>query len=140
MSLRHDKPPALKNLEKQNQTVKYEVDRTRIYVYALTFIIIVAVFAWIIYSMISESNAQPVNNVCPVGACSFNVLTGVKKCPAPGDTKPIVIALGAESCTSKDYCQQSQYRCAVLANQTLDCNGVCGPSNSGCRCVASPFQ
>jgi hypothetical protein len=99
-------------------------------------VIITVIFCIIWYQMIVDIRAPQVEQRCPVGLCKFSVFTGIKTCPSPGDTLGVQLAQGSEFCTSADFCQNSNYQCAVLSNQTLNCDGVCDQPK--CRCVPNP--
>ena len=98
--------------------------------------ILVAFTVWMFVLLYRESNAPEVNQRCAPGLCAFSSITGVKRCPTPGSTEGLAIDLGLEFCTTRDYCQNSNYPCAVQPDQTLNCDGVCGEGNEGCRCVS----
>ena len=107
-------------------------------VIAIMVVILVAFTVWMIVLLSREQNAPVVNQRCNVGLCAFSAITGIKRCPAAGDTEGLIIDLGMEFCTTRDYCQNNNFPCAVQIDQTLDCSGVCGPGNNSCRCVANP--
>lgn len=105
---------------------------------AITVIVLTIIFAWIIVAMIRDSVQDEVIQRCNPGLCKFSTISGIKTCPAVGDPIGIRVNLGAEFCTSRDYCQKPGFTCAVQADQTLLCAGECGPGNPQCRCVADP--
>lgn len=112
-------------------------------VLAITIIILAIIFAWLFIAVQSDTVGATVIQRCEPGVCLFSTVTGIKTCPAPGDTVGIQVQLGAEFCTSRDYCQQPGYQCAVQPDQTVLCNGVCNnpagsTGNESCRCVAPP--
>ena len=105
-------------------------------VIALTLIIVVIFFTWLIVTISKDTNPDDVVQRCNPGLCAFDVFTGRKRCPAPGQEQGVRIAPGAEFCTSPDYCQQEPYVCAVQPDQSWRCDGVCGQGNSQCRCIS----
>lgn len=122
--------------KKAAEKEKQRKDPTGWLVVCIFAILLTVFFCIIVYLMIVDIRAPQVEQRCPVGLCKFSVFTGVKTCPAPGDTVGVQLSQGSEYCTSADYCQQSKYQCAVLADQTLNCDGVCDQPK--CRCVANP--
>lgn len=107
-------------------------------VIAIVLVVLVAFTVWMIVLLYTEKNAPIVNQRCNPGLCAFSAITGIKRCPTAGDTQGLSINLGMEFCTTKDYCQNNNYPCAVQLDQSLDCTGVCGVSNPACRCVPNP--
>lgn len=120
----------------KNPNAEKSKDPTGWLVICVSAIILTIVFCIIAYLLTTDIRAPQVEQRCPVGLCKFSVFTGVKTCPEPGSTVGIQLAQGAEFCTSADYCQQSKYQCAVQADQTLNCDGICDQPK--CRCVANP--
>ena len=106
------------------------------FVICLFAVIIVIMVCIIIYLIELDIKAPIVQQRCNPGVCKFDVFTGVKTCPASGDTVGIQLEEGPEFCTSANYCQHQGYTCAVLADQSLDCTGVC--DQPLCRCVQNP--
>ena len=105
-------------------------------VIAIMVVILVAFTVWMIVLLYREQNAPIVNQRCNIGVCAFSAITGIKRCPPTGDTEGLIIDLGMEFCTTEDYCQNKDFPCAVQADQTLNCEGVCNIPT--CRCVANP--
>ena len=117
--------------------IKKKPQATGWLVLAIISVVLTIVFAFIIVSMISDSNQPAVTTTCPVGTCKFSTITGIKTCPT-SNTESISVSPGLEFCTTKNYCQKIGFECAVQADQTTLCNGVCGPNNEKCRCVRNP--
>lgn len=109
-------------------------DTTGWFTICVAVVLATVIFCVIIKLLFIDINAPEVIQRCPVGLCKFNVFTGVKTCPGNGETEGMRVAYGKEYCTSADYCQQKNYQCAVLSDQSLDCDGVCDTPE--CRCVA----
>lgn len=101
--------------------------------FAVVFAIIVAI---IVYAMFVDIRAPKVVQRCVPGLCKFNIFTGIKTCPNPGDTVGVQLLEGNEYCTSANYCQQTKYQCAVNLDQSINCDGEC--DHPQCRCVANP--
>jgi hypothetical protein len=108
-------------------------------VIAAIAIIFAIVLAWIIVALIKDSNSAIVIQRCNPGLCKFSTISGIKTCPASGDPVGVQVNLGAEFCTSRDFCQKENFKCAIQLDQTVLCNGVCGTGNDACRCVRNPF-
>jgi hypothetical protein len=106
------------------------------FVICLFAIMVVIIVCAVIYLIELDIKAPIVQQRCNPGVCKFDVFTGVKTCPAAGDTTGIQLEEGPEFCTSADYCQHPGYSCAVLADQTLNCDGTCDVTM--CRCVQDP--
>lgn len=102
-------------------------------IYAVLMAIIIAA---VMYALYRDIKAPQVVQRCVPGLCKFNVFSGVKTCPNPGDTVGVQLLEGNEFCTSANYCQQPKYQCAVNLDQTLNCDGEC--DHPDCRCVANP--
>lgn len=107
-------------------------------VLAITLVVLIAFFAWLYLSVSQDANTGEVIQTCKPGLCAFDIFSGVKKCPAPGQVDGIRISAGAEFCTSRDYCQQGPYTCAIQPDQSWRCDGVCGEGNPQCRCIRDP--
>lgn len=99
-------------------------------------VLMAIVIGVIVYAMYKDIRAPEVIQRCSPGMCKFNVFTGVKTCPNPGDTTGIRLLEGNEYCTSPNFCQQTRFQCAVQADQSIDCTGECDQAR--CRCVANP--
>lgn len=106
-------------------------------VLAVIIVLLIIVFGWIIYSIRQDTNSTEVINRCNPGLCAFDILSGIKRCPA-NDSEQIGYDVGIEYCTSRNYCQKTKYTCAVQLDQSIDCSGVCGPGNDQCRCIKNP--
>jgi len=112
-------------------------------VIAIIIIVLAIIFSWLFISMTSDTVGANVVQRCNPSVCKFNTITGQKTCPAPGDTLGIQVELGAEFCSSRDYCQQPGFQCAVQPDQTVLCNGVCNnpagfTGNEQCSCTSNP--
>jgi hypothetical protein len=101
--------------------------------FIVLFTIVVCVVIWLIFK---DVNSADVVQRCKPGLCKFEIFTGRKTCPNPGDTVGIRLEEGNEYCTSADFCQQERYQCAVQSDQSIDCTGECDTPK--CRCVANP--
>jgi hypothetical protein len=101
--------------------------------FAVLFAIVVCVIIYLIYK---DINSAVVVQRCKPGMCKFDIFTGRKTCPNPGDPLGIEMREGNEWCTSADFCQQERYQCAVQSDQSIDCTGECDQPK--CRCVANP--
>ena len=123
---------------KQPEKPPTKNDWTSWLVLATILVVIVVVFGIIIYIVYKDSQAPDVINRCAPGLCAFNTVTGIKRCPDAGDNVGLRIALGFEACTTENYCQAQGFTCAVQLDQTLNCEGECGPNNDRCRCIANP--
>lgn len=125
----------------QNKPPIQDVNSGGWLVIALIAIIFTIVLAWIIVALIKDSTGAEVIQRCNPGLCKFSTISGVKTCPTTEEeAQGIRVNLGAEFCTSRDYCQKQNYQCAVQLDQTVLCDGVCGFGNEQCRCVSSPFN
>ena len=107
------------------------------FVVVVVMIILIAFTTWMVVLLFRESNAPLVIQRCNPGLCAFSSITGIKRCPVD-DVQGIEVNLGLEFCTSRDYCQNNNFPCAVQADQSLNCAGVCGAGNEECRCVSVP--
>tara|TARA_R110001599_G_scaffold266539_3_gene467333 strand:+ start:10966 stop:11328 length:363 start_codon:yes stop_codon:yes gene_type:complete len=107
-----------------------------LFVICIASIILTIVVCWVIYNMYIDIRAPEVFQRCVPGVCKFNVFTGVKTCPGNGDTTGIRLIPGAEFCTSANFCQKENFQCAVQANGSISCDGVCDTPQ--CRCVGDP--
>ena len=121
----------------KNKKEKAPKDNTGWIVLVVILVIVVLVYGFIIYSVRQDANAPEVINNCDPGLCAFSIVTGIKRCPPDNNTK-IRFGPGAEFCTSRNYCQERNYTCAVQSDQTLNCSGVCGTGNDECRCIQNP--
>lgn len=110
-------------------------DPTGWVVICLSAIILAIIFAIIIYLIYRDINSPQVIQRCNPGLCKVNKSTGFRSCPAVGSTVGIVVTPGAEICTSRSYCNNPGFTCAVNQDQTLNCEGVCDVS--GCKCIAN---
>lgn len=133
-------PKLTPKLRSKQPTTKKVTDDTGFIVLAILLVFVVFIFMFIFYSIKNDANAPDVINRCGVGLCAFDIITGIKRCPEPGATVGLRIAAGAEKCTTRDYCQSSGFTCAVQLDQSLNCDGVCGPGNEKCRCIADPTR
>lgn len=107
-------------------------------VLAIVVVVLAVFFAWLYVSVSSDTKAPDVVQRCNPGLCAFDVFSGVKRCPVPGQVQGLRVAPGVENCTSANYCQAERYTCAVQPDQSWRCDGVCGPGNEQCRCIADP--
>ena len=105
-------------------------------VIAAILVILVIFTIWMIALVFGDTNAPIVNQRCNPGVCAFNTITGIKRCPSNSNTQGLIIDLGLEFCTTRDFCQNNSFPCAVQADQTLNCEGVCDVI--ACRCVRDP--
>lgn len=101
-------------------------------------IILAVIFAIIIYLLYQDIRAPDAIQRCNVGMCKFSIITGVKTCPEASSTVGIRVFPGAEFCTSRNYCQHPGYTCAVQADQSVRCDGICDTAE--CKCVHPPLQ
>lgn len=109
-----------------------------IYIIILIVItILVAVGAFILYLIYRNRDTRQITR-CEPGLCVINLTTGEKRCPA-SLTEQMSYDQVFEDCTSSNYCQSEKNSCAVLANGTLNCRGVCGAGNEKCRCQKPPI-
>lgn len=104
---------------------------------AIIVIAVVAAICYFVYILYSRANEDIVIQRCPVGLCKFDVITGEKRCPASAATEGIQIDFGKEFCTSRNYCQNVNFPCALQLDGTVDCSGICGLGNNGCKCLAT---
>ena len=104
---------------------------------AIITVVLAIFFTWLIISLLRDANDTNVIQRCDPGLCKFSTITGIKTCPDVGDTQGIQLDVGLEFCTSEDYCQERNYTCALQLDQSVDCDGVCGPGNGRCRCIAN---
>tara|TARA_R110002073_G_scaffold455_14_gene3905 strand:- start:57450 stop:57824 length:375 start_codon:yes stop_codon:yes gene_type:complete len=102
----------------------------------ITLVILAIVVAVIMYAVLRNRQSSNITR-CEPGLCAIRYDTGDKRCPLDADTR-LQINPVFEGCTSNNYCQDPNARCAVLAGGVLDCSGVCGIGNDGCRCEDAP--
>ena len=107
-------------------------------VLAIALVILVIFFCWLFYTLSADSKPAEIIQRCNPGLCAFDIFSGRKRCPPPGQVEGLRIAPGAEFCTSANFCQQEPFTCAIQLDQSWRCDGVCGTGNEECRCIADP--
>lgn len=113
-------------------------DNNGLIIVVIIIVIFVIIGAIIVYAVFHPINSLG-SGLCETSLCAVNITTGVKRCPA-NSSDSITYNIALEECTSQNYCQGKKTPCAVLQNGSLNCTGVCGSGNEGCRCVKSPTQ
>lgn len=139
MDSRVEQKPRLRRDLQENNSISRQKDTSGWLVIALIVIILAIVIGFVIVALFVDANTAITIQRCPLGLCKFDRLTGIKTCPEPTDTKGIIYNTGIELCTTADYCQPDGFTCAVQTDQTLNCNGICGPGNAKCKCIANPI-
>lgn len=114
-------------------------DNTIFIIIMIVLVAISAAVAFVIY-IAKRSAATTTSGRCEPGLCKFNLLTGVKTCPA-SNTEQVLYNIALEGCSSRNYCQDPKYSNAVLTSGLLNPDGVCNPNgipgNEACSCVSS---
>ncbi len=115
---------------------KKETDPSGWFVIALVIVVLTVIFAIVIYLFYVDIKAPQVIQRCNPGLCKFSIFTGVKTCPGVGDPVGVQLLPGTEWCTSANFCQKEGFTCAVQADQSVSCDGICDTPQ--CRCIANP--
>ncbi len=107
---------------------------TLIVITLVVFIIIIAII--IFYSINSRTTGSVNEKFCPPNLCSVSVISGLKTCPDV-EGGQVTQNPALEYCSSRNFCQNSRFPCALLPDGSTDCRGECGPNNENCPCISN---
>lgn len=107
------------------------------FIIILISLVVIAIVVGIVIYAIYRPESTAIIGRCEPGLCVVNIASGRKTCPA-STTERLEYDIVFETCSSASYCQAPEVPCAVLANGTLDCDGICGSGNSECNCNPRP--
>lgn len=106
---------------------------TEIVLVAVTLILILGFWIWVMFSMEQHPPVGKVYLECPTGMCPTNVYNGEKRCPAdPATSLPYDPAY--ETCNSATTCESSRTPFALLPDGSTNELGVCQGGQT-CPCL-----
>jgi len=88
------------------------------------------------YPTLKFAAQNTVKEICPIGDCKVNIITGDKDCPE-SITNSLTIDPSSEVCSAKYYCNSKLLPYAVQSDGGTNPLGVC-PTGIACDCKRKP--
>jgi hypothetical protein len=103
---------------------------------AVSIIIILLFFCWIMTLIKAGPTSQKAFFECPASQCATNIYNGEKRCPSDG-LSIILYDPAYEVCNSTYTCENNETPYALWSDGSTNLYGICEPGNK-CRCLRQP--
>jgi len=125
-----------------NEYQKFRIYRSDYLLPLTSFIIVVIVWMFLLYGIVKSvasfrNLGNRTINLCAVGECVTDFITGEKKCPPLGSKDQYARDPTIQSCQPRYFCTSPQIY-AVQNDSSTNSQGIC-PDNTECRCLKNPY-